>query len=99
LLNISWTLHNVVAWLKNKPFLGKKASMFYIGTVILVQPYWILEIAANFVSPMSFAVDQALRQASAGDNRPLADPPRMAVVFWRSIQDFRLHSTVGGPLP
>lgn len=37
--------------MKNKPFLGKKASLFYIGTVILVQPYWVLEITANFVSP------------------------------------------------
>jgi hypothetical protein len=24
-------------------------SMIYIGTVILVQPYWIAEIAANFL--------------------------------------------------
>lgn len=36
--------------MKNKPFLGRKISLFYIGTVILVQPYWVLEIAANFVS-------------------------------------------------
>lgn len=48
-LNISWSLHNVIAWMKNKPFLGRKASMFYIGTVILVQPYWIIEIVANFL--------------------------------------------------
>ena len=34
--------------MKNKPFLGKKASLFYIGTVILVQPYWVLEIYADF---------------------------------------------------
>ncbi|PGH17297.1 hypothetical protein AJ79_01181 [Helicocarpus griseus UAMH5409] len=47
-LNISWSLHNVIAWMKNKPFLGKKVSLFYIGTVILVQPYWVLEIYANF---------------------------------------------------
>lgn len=49
LLNVSWSLHNVIAWIKNKPFLGKKASMFYIGTVILAQPYWVLEIVANFL--------------------------------------------------
>ncbi|KAF7189872.1 hypothetical protein HII31_08694 [Pseudocercospora fuligena] len=48
-LNASWSLHNVIAWMKNKPFLGKKASLFYIGTVILVQPYWVLEIVANFL--------------------------------------------------
>lgn len=50
-LNVSWSLHNVIAWMKNKPFLGRKASLFYIGTVILVQPYWVLEITANFVRP------------------------------------------------
>ena len=48
LLNVSWSLHNVVAWLKNKPFLSKRASLIYIGTVVLVQPYWILEIYADF---------------------------------------------------
>ncbi|KJY02286.1 hypothetical protein TI39_contig69g00001 [Zymoseptoria brevis] len=48
-LNISWSLHNLIAWIKNKPFLGKKASRVYIGTVILVQPYWVLEITANFL--------------------------------------------------
>jgi hypothetical protein len=49
-LNTSWSLHNVIAWIKNKPFLGRKASLFYITTVILVQPYWILEIVANVSS-------------------------------------------------
>lgn len=47
-LIMSWTLHNVVAWLKNKPFLNRPGSALYIGTIILVQPYWILEIYANF---------------------------------------------------
>ncbi|OIW31291.1 hypothetical protein CONLIGDRAFT_543206, partial [Coniochaeta ligniaria NRRL 30616] len=47
-LNTSWSLHNYIAWLKNKPFLSRKASLLYIGTVIAVQPYWVLEIAANF---------------------------------------------------
>ncbi|GAB7362112.1 hypothetical protein MBLNU230_g2140t1 [Neophaeotheca triangularis] len=49
LLNISWSLHNVIAWIKNKPFLGRKTSIFYITTVALVQPYWVLEIVANFL--------------------------------------------------
>lgn len=53
LLNASWTLHNVIAWIKNKPFLPRWGSMFYIGTVILVQPYWILEITANLYAPPS----------------------------------------------
>jgi hypothetical protein len=47
-LNASWSLHNVIAWMKIKPFLSKPASYCFIGTVILAQPYWILEIYANF---------------------------------------------------
>ncbi|KAM5343476.1 hypothetical protein ACJ41O_012013 [Fusarium nematophilum] len=44
----SWTLHNIVAWIKNKPFLNKRGNLIYIGTIILVQPYWVLELYANF---------------------------------------------------
>jgi len=47
-LNMSWSLHNVIAWMKNKPFLSRNVSLFYIGTVTFVQPYWVLEIYANF---------------------------------------------------
>jgi hypothetical protein len=47
-LNISWTMHNVIAWMKNKPFLTRRVSYIYIGTVILAQPYWVVEIYANF---------------------------------------------------
>lgn len=47
-LNISWSLHNVIAWMKSKPFLTRNWSMFYIITVALVQPYWAVEIYANF---------------------------------------------------
>lgn len=49
LLNISYSLHNVIAWLKNKPLLSLSWSRVYIGTVILVQPYWAMEITANFL--------------------------------------------------
>lgn len=48
-LNASWSMHNVIAWIKNKPFLSRRGSQFYIITVILVQPYWVLEITANFL--------------------------------------------------
>ncbi|KAK3308397.1 uncharacterized protein B0T15DRAFT_107128 [Chaetomium strumarium] len=48
LLITSWTLHNVIAWMKSKPFLGRRGNLIYIGSVLLVQPYWILEIYANF---------------------------------------------------
>ncbi|KAJ5835590.1 hypothetical protein N7447_001616 [Penicillium robsamsonii] len=47
-LNISWALHNVIAWMKNRPFLSRKVSIVYIVTVILCWPYWGLEIYANF---------------------------------------------------
>lgn len=45
---ISWSLHNVIAWMKNKPFLSKNVSRIYIGTIVAAQAYWILEIYANF---------------------------------------------------
>lgn len=48
-LNTSWTMHNVIAWIKNKPFLSRRVSTIYITTVILAQPYWVLEIVANFL--------------------------------------------------
>jgi hypothetical protein len=48
LLIASWTLHNVIAWMKNKPFLGCRGKVIYIGSVLLVQPYWVLEIYSNF---------------------------------------------------
>ncbi|KAL2818480.1 hypothetical protein BDW59DRAFT_127206 [Aspergillus cavernicola] len=47
-LNVSWTLHNIIAWMKNRPFFSRKVSAIYIITVLLVQPYWVLEIYANF---------------------------------------------------
>lgn len=47
-LNASWSLHNVIAWMKIKPFLSRPISLLYIWTVILAQPYWVVEIYANF---------------------------------------------------
>lgn len=34
--------------MKIRPFLNKTASRLFIGSVILVQPYWVVEIYANF---------------------------------------------------
>lgn len=34
--------------MKIKPFFSKPTSYIFIGTIILAQPYWILEIYANF---------------------------------------------------
>lgn len=48
LLITSWTLHNIIAWRKNKPFLQQRGNQIYIGTILLAQPYWVLEIYANF---------------------------------------------------
>jgi hypothetical protein len=48
LLLASWTLHNIIAWIKNKPFLGRRGTYIYIGSILMVQPYWVLEIYANF---------------------------------------------------
>lgn len=39
---------NVVAWMKLRPFLCQRASRIFIGTDILAQPYWIVEIYASF---------------------------------------------------
>ncbi|EAW16412.1 uncharacterized protein NFIA_057620 [Aspergillus fischeri NRRL 181] len=47
-LNISWSLHNLIAWMKSKPFYSRNVSVAYIASVVLVQPYWLLEIYANF---------------------------------------------------
>lgn len=47
-LNVSWALHNVIAWMKNRPFLSRKVSIFYVATMVLCWPYWVLEIYANF---------------------------------------------------
>lgn len=45
---MSTQLHNIIAWMKIKPFLTRRSSQLFIGTVILVQPYWVLEIYATF---------------------------------------------------
>ena len=48
ILNVSWSLHNVIAWMKAKSLLPRRASQVFICTIILVQVYWIVEIYANF---------------------------------------------------
>lgn len=49
LLNTSWSMHNLIAWMKNRPFLSRRVSTIYLCTVIAVQPYWILEMVAAFL--------------------------------------------------
>lgn len=47
-LHLSAGLHNVIAWMKIRPFLSRRAGFYFIGALLLVQPYWILEIYATF---------------------------------------------------
>ncbi|KAI1340777.1 hypothetical protein F5Y15DRAFT_406666 [Xylariaceae sp. FL0016] len=47
-LYMSNSVHNVIAWMKLRPFMNQTASRLFIGTIVLVQPYWVLEIYANF---------------------------------------------------
>jgi hypothetical protein len=48
LLYISYFIHNLIAWLKIRPFLPKWGARSFIITLLVVQPYWILETWANF---------------------------------------------------
>jgi hypothetical protein len=47
-LHISNGLHNVISWIKIKPFMTKRGSRVFIYTILLVQPYWVVEIYATF---------------------------------------------------
>jgi hypothetical protein len=44
---MSWWLHNIIAWMKIKPFLSRVWSKVFLYTVILASPYWVLEIYAS----------------------------------------------------
>ncbi|KAJ4287652.1 hypothetical protein N0V90_012355 [Kalmusia sp. IMI 367209] len=47
-LNMSWFLHNVISWMKVKPFLSRFWSLVFLYSCILSFPYWVVEIYANF---------------------------------------------------
>ncbi|KAF9882611.1 hypothetical protein FE257_005963 [Aspergillus nanangensis] len=47
-LNVSWSLHNLIAWMKLRGFFSQLGTRLYLGTLLLAQPYWVLEIYANF---------------------------------------------------
>lgn len=47
-LYVSYNIHNVIAWLKIKPFLSPRGARIFIVSLILVQPYWVVEAWANF---------------------------------------------------
>jgi hypothetical protein len=44
---MSWWLHNIIAWMKMRPFLSRFWSKVFLYTVILSSPYWVLEIYAS----------------------------------------------------
>ncbi|KAF3050343.1 hypothetical protein E8E11_006398 [Didymella keratinophila] len=48
LLFVSYFLHNVVAWLKIRPFLPRWGSRLFIVSLLCVQPFWIAEAWSNF---------------------------------------------------
>ena len=39
----------MIAWLKVNPFLSRRVSFLFIGSLLLTVPYWILETYANFI--------------------------------------------------
>jgi hypothetical protein len=47
-LNMSWFVHNIISWMKIKPFLSRFWSLVFLYTCILSFPYWAIEIYANF---------------------------------------------------
>lgn len=53
LLDASYSLHNVVAWIKNKPFLSRWGSIFYISTVVLGQSILDTRVRHKLVSNVS----------------------------------------------
>lgn len=48
LLFISYFLHNVVSWLKIRPFLPLWGSRVFIISLLCVQPFWVAEAWSNF---------------------------------------------------
>jgi hypothetical protein len=47
-LYLSYNIHNVISWIKIRPFLPRWGGRLFIISLALVQPYWILETYANF---------------------------------------------------
>lgn len=48
LLYLSYNLHNLVNWIKIKPFLARWGALLYLSTIIFVFPYWISQMYLNF---------------------------------------------------
>ncbi|KAL5115862.1 hypothetical protein ACEQ8H_006264 [Pleosporales sp. CAS-2024a] len=61
LLFISYFLHNVVSWLKIRPFLPCWGSRVFIISLVCVQPFWIVEAWSNFAYFNSLGSDANVR--------------------------------------
>jgi hypothetical protein len=61
LLFVSYFLHNVVSWLKIRPFLPRWGSRFFIITLLCVQPFWVAEAWSNFQYFNSLGSDANVR--------------------------------------
>jgi hypothetical protein len=61
LLFISYFLHNVVSWLKIRPFLPRWGSRFFIISLLCVQPFWVTEAWSNFQYFNSLGSDTNVR--------------------------------------
>ncbi|OAL53936.1 hypothetical protein IQ07DRAFT_463769, partial [Pyrenochaeta sp. DS3sAY3a] len=61
LLFISYFLHNVVSWLKIRPFLPRWGSRLFIISLLCVQPFWIAEAWSNFSYFNSLGSDANVR--------------------------------------
>jgi hypothetical protein len=97
LLYLSWIVHNLVAWLKVKPFLTKTASRIFIGTMSLTVAPIILQIVNNFlffnnindlyVKVRPYEVLMRFVTLSAGSGHVLSSTQR-------SMVDICLHSVL-----
>jgi hypothetical protein len=61
LLFISYFLHNIVSWLKIRPFLPRWGSRFFIISLLCVQPFWVAEAWSNFAYFNSLGSDANIR--------------------------------------
>lgn len=86
LLFISYFLHNVVSWLKIRPFLPKWGSRFFIISLLLVQPFWVAEAWSNFAYFNSLGSDANVR------TRPweaLVRDPWWIFTTWKLVESIK----------
>ncbi|KAF2812609.1 uncharacterized protein BDZ99DRAFT_367374, partial [Mytilinidion resinicola] len=82
LLFLSYFLHNIISWLKIRPFLPRWGSRVFIGTLIAVQPFWIVECWSNweYFNGLGIRVNVSTRPWEA-----LARDPWWIFTTWKLI--------------